>query len=445
MLLGTQRVNAQGRLEIGGCDTVALAQEFGTPLYVVDEAELRVRCRAYVSAFADRYPRNRIHYASKALLNLAVARIIAQEGLCLDTASYGELFTALRARFPASRINLHGSNKLASELELAVRRRIGHITLDNFGEIDLVAAAAAAQQRPVRVLVRVAPGVHPDTHRFISTGQADTKFGFNILDGSAMEAVQRVLASPALRFDGIHFHVGSQLLDTVSHEEAIAAAVDLMAQVRATTGALCHELNIGGGLGVRYLSTHEPPALETYAERITGALRSALARHGLPMPVLAQEPGRSLVAEAGTTLYTVGAIKTVPTLTAPGSRTYASIDGGLSDNPRPQLYEAVYEVIAANKADRPHDRTLAIAGRHCETDVLIWGASAPELEPGDTLAVQTTGAYNAAMASNYNKFLRPAMVLVGDGRADLIVERETPADLVRHDCVPARLKAGART
>jgi diaminopimelate decarboxylase len=297
------------------------------------------------------------------------------------------------------------------------------------------------RQAEQHVLVRVAPGVDPHTHKRIRTGQADTKFGFNIADGSALEAVKRAISTPGIHFDGIHCHIGSQLLDTEAHEMAVEIMVDLMQSIVRETGATVSELNIGGGLGVRYLSSHQPPSYAEFAERIVTPLRATLDRAGLPYPKLLMEPGRALVGETGTTLYTVGAIKTVLLPEEPGRRTYVAIDGGLSDNPRPQLYEAVYECLVANRADQPADTLVTIAGKHCETDILIWNTRIAAPYPGDLLAVQTTGAYNFVMASNYNRFLRPAVVLVNAGQADLIVERQSLSDLIRHERIPARLRA----
>ena len=439
MLLGTQQVNAQGHLEIGGCDVTTLAAEFGTPLYVMDEAAIRDNCRNYKAAFDAHYPKNRICYASKAFLTMAMARLIAQEGLSMDVASLGELYTALKAGFPPERLSLHGNNKSRAELEMAVENRIGHVVLDNFHEIALLGEILEEQHAEMDVLVRAAPGVDPHTHRLIRTGQADTKFGFNITDGSALRAVQQALATPGIHFRGIHCHIGSQLLDADTHAEAAEIMVRLMQSIVQETGATIEELNIGGGLGVRYLSSHEPPAYEEFAIKITTALKAALDGAGLAYPVLLQEPGRSLVGETGTTLYTIGALKTVPITEEPGTRTYVSIDGGLSDNPRPQLYEAVYECLIANKADLPADSLVTIAGKHCETDILIWNTHIAAPEAGDLLAVQTTGAYNFVMASNYNRFLRPAVVLVADGHADLIVSRQSLEDLIRHEQIPERL------
>ena len=443
MLLGTQRINAQGHLEIGGCDTTELAAEFGTPLYVIDEATVRANCRNYLAAFAARYPRNEIYNASKAFLTLAMARLIAQEGLYMDVASLGELYVALQAGFPVDRIALHGNNKSRLELELAVESRIKHIIVDNFFELDLLGQILQERKAEIEVLVRAAPGVDPQTHRLIRTGQADTKFGFNIADGSALQAVKCVLAHPGMRLRGVHCHIGSQLLDAETHEQAAEIMAQLMQSVVAATGAPVEEINIGGGLGVRYLPTHEPPSYAEFASRITTPLKAALDRAGLPYPILGQEPGRALVGEAGTTLYTLGAIKTVPIDTRGGTRTYAAIDGGMSDNPRPQLYEAVYSCLLANRASEPAEQTVSIAGKHCETDILIWDTPLAAPRSGDLLAVQTTGAYNHAMASNYNRFLRPAVVFVAEGGADLVVARESLEDLVRNERIPARLRAEA--
>ncbi len=439
MLLGTQQINRYGHLEIGGCDTTELAARFGTPLYVMDEAAIRANCRNYKAAFAARYPSNEICYASKAFLSMAMARLIAQEGLSMDVASLGELYTALQAGFPPNRLSLHGNNKSREELELAVEHGIGHVIVDNFQEIELLGEIVKEMRAEISVLVRAAPGVDPHTHRLIRTGQADTKFGFNITDGRALQAVKQVLATPGLRFKGIHCHIGSQLLDAGTHAEAAEIMVRLMEAVVRETGATVEELNIGGGLGVRYLSHHAPPSYEEFADKIVAPLKAALDAHGLPYPKLLQEPGRALVGEAGTTLYTIGAIKTVPIVEAPGTRKYVSIDGGLSDNPRPQLYEAVYECMLANKADQSADSVVTIAGKHCETDIMIWNTNIAAPTPGDLLAVQTTGAYNFVMASNYNRFRRPAVVLVADGQADIIVERQSLEDLIRGERIPDRL------
>jgi diaminopimelate decarboxylase len=435
MLLGTQRVNGAGHLEIGGCDVTSLAAEFGTPLYVVDEATIRQNCRDYFRAFCDRYPKVELAYASKAFLCLAVCRVMQEEGLKLDVASGGELFTALQAGFPRERVVLHGNNKSADELRMALDAGIGRIVVDNLYELGLLQEMVAGRSEPVSVLVRATPGIDPHTHRRIRTGQVDTKFGLGIGTGHALDAVRRILDTPGLRLRGIHCHIGSQLHDAEAHTAAVDIMVDFLRSIRDATGVVVEELNIGGGLGIRYLSEHQPMTLDAFAEEVVGILRRKLDEAGLGTPVLQLEPGRFLVGEAGSTLYTIGAIKEVP-----GVRTYVAIDGGMSDNPRPQLYDAVYEAIVANKADRPADATVTIAGKHCETDILIWDARIATPEPGDLLAVQSTGAYNHAMASNYNRLPRPAVVFVRDGHADLVVRRETYADLLAHEIVPTRLR-----
>ncbi len=434
MLLGTQRINGQGALEIGGCDAVELARRFGTPLYVLDEACLRDNCRRYRAAFESRYPDVHISFSGKALTTTAVFMIAKQEGLALDVSSGGELHTGLAAGFAPADITFHGNNKSPQELEMAVAQGVGRVGVDSLEEIGALQQVAAAHHLTVDVLMRVAPGVTADTHTHIQTGRVDTKFGFPIVGGGAREGVERARAAPNLRVRGINCHIGSQILETAPFIQAVEMMVELAAELRRDLGYVIGELDLGGGLGVRYLPADQPPTFEEYAEALTGAVRAACERHGLPLPRLMQELGRSLVGEAGTTLYTVGVVKAIP-----GIRTYVAVDGGLSDNPRPALYDARYDAIVANKAQEKRTIRVTVSGKHCETDTLIANLQAPEIAPGDILAVQTTGAYNYSMASNYNRLPRPAMVLVSDGRADLIVERESLQDLVRMDRVPPRL------
>jgi diaminopimelate decarboxylase len=437
MLLGTQRVNAQGELEIGGVAASRLVREFGTPLYVMDEAALRDNCRRYLAAFRSRWPRVQPSFAGKAFLCTGICRVVEQEGFSLDVASGGELFTALQASFPADRISLHGNNKSVEELRMALDARVGHIIIDNSLEIDLLTEMTANLQRPQSVLVRVAPGIDPHTHRRISTGQVDTKFGFDVGSGAAIGALRRVTECRGLHLAGLHCHVGSQLLDTDCHEASVGIMADLVVQVTRELGLPVEELNVGGGLGIRYLPEHQPPSVDDLAETITSVLRRKLNDAGIADPVLLLEPGRSLVGEAGTTLYTIGSMKQIP-----GVRTYVAVDGGLSDNPRPALYEARYSALIANRASAPASTRVTVAGKHCETDILFPDVELADPRPGDVLAVQSTGAYNYAMASNYNRFRRPAVVLVADGQADLLVRRESYEDLVRGDLIPERLRTG---
>jgi len=437
MLLGTQRVSDEGILEIGGCSAVELAAEFGTPLYVLDEECLRQTCRSYLSAFETRYPDTHISFSSKVFTTMAVCRIVAEEGLGVDVSSGGELYTALQAGVLPSEIVMHGSNKSREEMELAVDSRVGRIGIDYLEEIDRFQRLAEARGVCLDVLIRVAPGVEADTHTHIQTGKVDTKFGLSIAGGAAKEAVARALAAPNIRLMGINCHIGSQILETAPFVDAVHMLVDFAAELRTDLGYSIGELDLGGGLGVRYLSSDRPPSHEEYAEAVSCALRRRCAEHSLPLPRLILEPGRSLIGEAGVTLYTIGVVKEIP-----GVRTYVSVDGGLSDNPRPALYDARYSALVANGADRPLTKEVRVSGKHCETDTLIPELMVPgNLSPGDILAVQTTGAYNYSMASNYNRLPRPAVVLVSGGRADIIVEREAVEDLIRLDRIPARLRA----
>lgn len=432
-LLGTQRINERGHLEIGGCDTVDLAAKFGTPLYVMDEAAVRAKCRSYREAFATRYPHVHVEYAAKAFLCIAMAQLVLEEGLHLDVASAGELHTGLRAGLPPADLVFHGNNKSLDEVRQAVESGVGRIVVDNFHELDLLDQVAPLQRRPQDVLVRVAPGVDPHTHRRIRTGQADTKFGFGAKSGEALKAVKRIVGTPNLLFTGLHCHIGSNLMDAGAHQEAIDVLLDVAVAVREETGLAVEQLNIGGGLGIRYTSQDHPMALDEFAESLTTTLLAGLAARHLPEPLLLLEPGRSIVGEAGTTLYTVGAIKQVLIPEPPGTRTYVAIDGGLSDNPRPQLYEAVYTALIANRASNLADTEVRVAGKHCETDTLIDSTRIQRPEAGDIMAVLSTGAYNYSMASNYNRLPRPAVIFVKDGHAELVVRRETLDDLLRQD------------
>jgi diaminopimelate decarboxylase len=441
LLLGTQSVNSQGHLEIGGCDTLDLAREFGTPLYVMDEAEIRSRCRSYKTAFESRYSNVDISFAAKAFLNLAMVKLIAQEGLGIDVASGGELFTALQAGFPAARILLHGNNKSVDELTMAVESGVGRIVVDNLLELRNLIGILRGKNQKQGILIRVAPGVDPHTHRLIRTGQEDTKFGFNLRSGDALLAIREALGAPdQIELHGTHCHIGSQLLDSNTHVEAVEVMVSFMRDACEQTGWVADELDLGGGLGIRYLTEHNPPSVDQFADAVVSALKSSLAKHKVKPPTLLLEPGRWIVGEAGTTLYTIGAIKTVPIPEEPGKRVYVAIDGGMSDNPRPQLYQSKYEALVANRAGEPRDQIVTIAGKHCETDILMWDTKISAVESGDILAVQSTGAYNYNMASNYNRLPKPACVLVNNGKADLISRREELKDLIRLEIVPERLK-----
>lgn len=426
-------VNDMGHLVIGGCDAVELARVYGTPLYVLDEARVRAACREYVQALRETYPHGRIVYAGKALLTVGLCRIIEEEGLGLDVVSGGELYTALTAGFPPERIWFHGNNKSGAELALAVEAGVGQMVVDNLGELERLEAVAADKGRVVDVLLRVTPGVLVNSHSYVQTGQPGSKFGLPIADGTALAAARRVAASPWLRLAGYHCHIGSQVLDLQPYDEAVDAMAAFMAEAQRETGVSARQLNMGGGLGIRYCDETDVPTPAQFVARIARRVLARMREYGLPAPELVFEPGRSIVGPAGVTLYTVGFVKRIA-----GMRTYVFIDGGMGDNPRVALYGTRYYAVVANKMNEPPaPEPVAVAGKYCESgDVLIHELYAPPLEPGDILAVTETGAYNYSMASNYNRLPRPAMVLVRDGLHALLVERETYEDLVRKDVVP---------
>ncbi len=443
MLLGTQKINSKNHLEIGGCDTVELAREFGTPLYVMDEEFMRERMRDYRQSLEDAFNgESAIAYASKAFICQAMCAIVREEGLYMDVASAGELYTAKTAGFPMDKILFHGNFKSVEELEMCVELGVGYVVIDSFEEIDKLDSICQSTGRRANVMVRCNPGVDPHTHRLISTGQEDSKFGFNIKDGSAYSAVEMANAKQNLDVDAVHCHVGSQLLDMSPFKEAAPVMVDFIKELKDKLGIEVRLLDMGGGLGVRYLEEYDPPSVPEFTKMVADVVTGEIDRAGIAKPVLMLEPGRSIAGEAGTTLYTVGPIKEVAIAEEPGKRNYLAVDGGLSDNPRPALYDAVYTSVVANKMDKSADNMYTVVGRHCETDWLIPQAKLAQAETGDVLAVQVTGAYNHAMASNYNRFTRPAVVTVRNGKAEIIVKREELADLVRNDVLPERISGG---
>lgn len=434
-LRGTARVNARNHLEIGGCDTVELARRFGTPLYVVDEDLVRQRCREYREAFAGPAAGSLVLYAAKTLLTTGLARLIEEERLGLDVVSGGELYTALAAGFPAGRIYFNGNNKSRAELEEALTAQVGGIVVDNLSELELLSDLATRRRQRQAILLRLAPGVQAHTHEYIQTGQVDSKFGFPLGGGVALNGVRTALDSDWLELRGYHCHIGSQILALESYRAAVRAMLTFAAETKAATGFAPEILDLGGGLGVRYTEDDHPPGIAELAAVMLAAVAEGAAAQGLPCPRVFVEPGRSIMGEAGTTLYTVGAVKDIP-----GVRRYVAVDGGMTDNPRVALYQAVYEALAANRAADAPSEVVSVAGKCCESgDMLLWDAALPPVARGDLLAVFTTGAYNYSMASNYNRLPRPAVVLVGGGRARLLVARETYADLVRLDLIPEEL------
>ena len=416
-------------LFIGGVDMVELARKEGTALYVFDEADLRHRMEAYREAFRSRYENSDIIYASKAFLNKEVVRIAEAEGLCLDVSGGGELACARAVDFPMERVFVHGNNKTPRELEEAISAGVGRIVLDSRIELARVNEIAGRLGVVQDVYMRITPGVEADTHEYIRTGCEDSKFGFTMREDFAFKCVKDVLAAPNVRLAGLHCHIGSQIFALHSYPEAVEVMVDLMARIRAEYGIELAELDMGGGLGVAYTADDKPASIDEFAETITAAVRAACEKHGMPEPRLLVEPGRSLVATAGVTLYTVGIIKTLPNI-----RKYVAVDGGMSDNIRTALSHADYEPVVANKAGQPRTEIVTIAGKHCESgDAVVIDMPMQRPDLGDIVAVFGTGAYNHTMSSNYNGQPRPAVVFVKDGEARVTTRRETYEDLYSRD------------
>ena len=426
-------VDAEGRLLVGGCVLSDLARAYGTPLYVLDEATLRATCRAYREALAAHYPGEALAlYASKANSSLALSALVASEGLGLDAVSAGELLTALQGGMPAERIVLHGNNKSREELALAAGSGVT-VVIDNWRDLELLADLAPGFSEPVRLMLRFTPGIECHTHEYIRTGHLDSKFGF---DPDQLEAVlQHLVGCGWARLTGLHAHIGSQIFELQPHRDLAGVLADALQRARAL-GHPVTDLNVGGGLGIRYVASDDPPSIQEWVAAVAEAVAGACRERGLELPRLLCEPGRSLVATAGVTLYEVGSRKDIP-----GLRTYLSVDGGMSDNPRPITYQSQYTAVLADRPAAEATETVTVAGKHCESgDVLLKDVLLPPATSGDVLAVLATGAYNASMSSNYNRIPRPAAVLVTGGQADLVQRREQPEDLLRYDVLPSRLQ-----
>jgi diaminopimelate decarboxylase len=412
----TAAVGPSGALSVGGRDLLELAEEFGTPLFVYDEAHLRIRCREAVAAFGPG-----VAYGTKAFLCKAMAALAGEEGMCLDVSTGGELAVALAAGVPASRLVLHGNNKSSAELEAAIRSGVGTVVVDSSDEIDRIAALGALPELlaggPLRVLVRVTPGVEAHTHEYVMTGQEDTKFGFSLSTGAADEAVERLRSLPFLALAGVHAHVGSQIFRVDVFAQEVAALTPFVR--RHSLDECC----VGGGLGVAYLNDETSPSMAEWA----AVVHSAFSKAGLPGVRVTAEPGRSIVATAAVTLYRVGTVKVLP-----GLRTYVAVDGGMSDNPRPVLYGSGYEAFLPRAPLAARPRVVRVVGKHCESgDVLVEAAHVPaDIDVGDVLATPVTGAYGYSMASNYNRLPRPAVVFVSGGEARLVLRRETNDDML---------------
>ena len=412
---------ANNRLEIGGCDTIELVEKYGSPLYVIDEHTLRSICKDYKNAF-ENYPKVNMMYASKALCTIATSQIISSEGFGFDVVSAGEIYTVYKAGVDMSKVLFNGNNKSADELELAIKLGVGRISVDNFYELELLDNIAKSQNRFVDILLRITPGIECHTHEYIQTGHLDSKFGFDLTQiDNAIDLIRNKYSN--LKLHGLHAHIGSQIFETSIYGDEIEILVKEIARLGL------NEINIGGGIGVKYTKDDCPPSIYTVANIVIEKLKECIEKYNIEPPALFIEPGRSIISTSGVTLYTIGSSKQVPK-----GRTYIAVDGGMSDNIRPSMYQALYTAEIANKPDAEPNKTVTVAGRFCESgDILINDIKLPNPQAGDVLCVYNTGAYNYSMASNYNRVQKPAMVLVNNSQSDIIVTRETLDDLISHD------------
>ena len=425
----TAEVDRQGHLIIGGCDTVELAAEFGTPLYLFDELSLRHKCAEFKTEFGQRYADTTVIYACKAFINQALALILKEEGLGLDVVSAGELSIAQSIGFPLDRVYFHGNNKSAEEIRLALEWHIGRIVVDNLHELKMLGEIAEEQGYIPDILLRISPGIDPHTHHYIATGTIDSKFGLPLSSGE--EAVATARSAPNLNLVGLHFHIGSLIFEIEPYEQAIELILNFAAEMKPKYDFELKELNVGGGFAIQYTLNSPAPPTSAYAEAITAKIISQCQGLKLPLPRLVVEPGRAIVGQAGVALYKVGVIKDIP-----GVRHYISVDGGMADNIRPALYGAQYEAVVANKMPEGNTEKVTIAGRFCESgDILIKDINLPPVSAGDIIATPGSGAYCLPQASNYNASLKPAIVLVREGKAHLIRRRETFDDLTRCDLI----------
>lgn len=428
-LYGTQSIDGQGQLTIGGVNSVDLAQEYGTPLFVYDIELFRNRARSFQKTFESAGIGYQVAYASKAFSSIAIYQVAAQEGLSLDVVSGGELFTAVKAGFPKEKIHFHGNNKSLTELRMAFEEEIGCIVVDNFHEIEQLKKLSEELGRSMNILLRVTPGIEAHTHDYITTGQEDSKFGFDLKNGQADKAFNETFEHRYLNVLGLHCHIGSQIFDTAAFRLAASKLMEKMTEWQKKSGYPCKVLNLGGGFGIRYTEEDQPLEPSEYVKEMIETVMKVSADSGFPLPEIWIEPGRSLVGDAGTTLYTIGSMKEVPEV-----RKYIAVDGGMSDNIRPALYGASYSSMIANKAKAALTETYTVAGKCCESgDKLIEQANLPEAVSGDILAVFCTGAYGYSMASNYNRIARPAVVFVEKASHQLAVRRETHEDIISLD------------
>ncbi len=418
-----------GNLTIGGCDTVDLAKTYGTPLYVMDEETVRNNCRMFKKSIDDNFQKGLVLFASKALNCLEMCRIVNEEGLGIDCVSGGEIYTALKANFPAEKIYFHGNNKTTDELIYAIENNVGVIVVDNYFELEELNELAKERNLHVDIMFRIKPGIDVHTHDFIKTGQIDSKFGFALENGEAFEAVKTATKMSNLNLIGLHCHIGSQIFDDEPFVEAANIMLTFFKKVKDELGVEFESLNLGGGFAIKYLESDNHFSYESYMTKASDVIKDLCEKFGLQIPEILIEPGRSIVGAAGITLYNIGAVKEIENV-----RNYVTVNGGLGDNPRYALYQAEYTVVVANKADKERDYIATIAGKCCESgDLIQENVNIAKPEKGDVLAVLSTGAYNFSMASNYNRIPRPAMVMVKNEQPRIIVKRETYSDIVRND------------
>jgi len=429
------KANEKGHFLFGGWDVAELAKKFGTPLYVLSEDMIRARCRAVKASFMDKWENALAVYAGKAFLPLAMCRIIESEGLGIDVVSGGELHTAKAAGFPMEKVFFHGNSKTREEIRYALESGVGRIVVDGISEFETLEEEASSLGRKASILFRVSPGVDAHTHKYILTGHTGSKFGISLVGNDLQDAVRRAMRSEIVSLRGFHFHIGSQIFENTSHVMAVDVLVKTLAGLAADPGFTAEELNMGGGYGVEFDPSRKSPEIGMFTDAMMERLAEGCASAGIPRPRVIIEPGRWIVSEAGVTLYTVQTVKPIS-----GIVTYVSVDGGMTDNPRPSLYGAKYWAVAAEKMNEDPSETVTIAGKCCESgDVIAENLKVPPLRRGDLVAVLNTGAYTFSMASNYNRIPRPAVVLVSPGKADVIVERQTYDDLLRWERIPEHL------
>lgn len=427
-LTGTMDIK-NNTLYIGGVSTIDLSKEFGTPLYVVDEELIRSQCRRYYNSFKANENINKVAYAGKAFLTLAMCQIIKSEGLCLDVVSGGELYTAWKSEFPMEKVYFHGNNKTLEEIEMGVNLDVGRFVVDNFYEIEKINDIAKEKNKVQKILLRITPGIEAHTHEYIKTGQIDSKFGFTLLNNKTIDAVKKSIALSNIELVGLHCHIGSQIFDTKPYEDEVEIMLSIVKNIKDETGYEVEELDLGGGFGIYYTNGDTPKKIEEFCDVILSKAESVAKKLNINLPVLVIEPGRSIVGNAGITLYTVGSIKEIPDI-----RKYIAVDGGMTDNIRPALYNAEYQCIIANKVESESRETVTISGKCCESgDILLNNVEIPEAKSGDILAVLTTGAYGYSMSSNYNKIPKPAVVMVKDGDAKLICRRQTFEEIIENE------------